>query len=205
MSLFGQTKRHIPASSARRSPLPVFAHDSEKKYGLSSPSTSSSYRFFTAIYVPLPRLPFLGQSSSSSSLLNGDHASSPLGKPYHKHARSYSQSHRAQRYVKIWLPIPQRVYNRLPRLNTPMRVLLGALLVIGFVLFLLGFRKRGPGNTWTPPFSDPSTLVLTPDELAMIWEWEVLSGHHPSLHPRKCILTAALSHISTDTFGGLLG
>jgi hypothetical protein len=27
--------------------------------------------------------------------------------------------------------------------------------------------------------------VITPDEAALIWQWEVLSGHYPSTHPRE--------------------
>ena len=67
-----------------------------------------------------------------------------------------------------------------------MRLIIGLVVLLVIGLFLLGFRKRPDGrNTWSPPFTDPNTLVLTPDELAMIWEWEVLSGHYPNLSPRK--------------------
>ena len=183
MSLFGQTKRYTPTKPSRRAPLPIFTTDPEKKYGLSSPLAPSSSRWFTMIYVPLPRLPF-SRSSSSEALLNGNgHAS-----PSKTHHRTFSASvQRPRKYARICLPIPPRLYAKLPRLNTARRVLLSFLAFGMLVLFLLGFRKRGSGNrTWTPPFVDPDTLVLTPAELAMIWEWEILSGHHPSIAPRKC-------------------
>lgn len=176
MSLFGQTKRHVPTKNPRRSPLPIFVPDPEKKYDLGAPhSPTSSTKYFTAVYIPLPR--FLGdRTSSSDHLLNGNAYSSPKG---------YGRSQQ-RRYARIWLPIPPRVWARLPRLNSPVRLALGLLLLLGIGFFLLGFRQRGPGrNTWTPPFTDPDTLVLAPEEIAMIWEWEVLSGHHPSLHQRE--------------------
>ncbi|EIW69803.1 hypothetical protein TREMEDRAFT_43487 [Tremella mesenterica DSM 1558] len=171
MSLFGQTKRHGITKLGRRSPLPIFTTDPEKKYGhsLTSPSSTSS-NFFSVFYLPMPRLPFL-RSSSSEILLNGNGLSS---KPYH------SNSHRPRRYVRICLPIPPRILSRLSRSN-PLRTVFILFVCLLFGIFLLGFRKRGHGrNTWSPPFVDPNTSVLSPEEIAMIWEWEVLSGHHPS-------------------------
>jgi WD repeat and SOF domain-containing protein 1 len=188
MSLFGQTKRHTPTvKNPRRSPLPIFAADHEKKYDLSSPHAPSHSRFFTPIYLPLPR--FLSRTSSSEHLLNGNGYSSP---------KSYGRS-QPRRYVKVYLPIPPRMYSRIPRLNTPYRVALGLLLALGLVFVLLGFRKRGPrGNTWTPPFTDPDTLVLSPEEVAMVWEWEVLSGHYPSLHPRESARAEVSKHAGNE-------
>ena len=176
MSLFGQTKRHVPsAKNARRSPLPMFGGaDHEKKHDLSAPLSTSTSRVFTTVYIPLPS--FFSRSSSSDHLLNGNGFS----------PRGYG-SRPQRRYARIYLPIPPRVYARLPRLNTPYRIALGLLLALGLVFVLLGFRRRGPrGNTWTPPFTDPNTLVLAPEEVAQIWEWEVLSGHYPNLYPREC-------------------
>ena len=174
MSLFGQNKRHS-ISTGRRSPLPIFsANSSEKRYGLSSPSplgTNGGSGWYSIIYVPIPRIPFISRSSSSESLMNG--------------TKAYG-SHSAQRFVRVYLPIPPRLIARLPR-STPIRII--ALLLISLVvgLFLLGFRKRPDGrNTWSPPFVDPSTVVLLPEEIASIWEWEVKSGHHPSLEQGRC-------------------
>ena len=178
MSLFGQTKRHTPMMNSRQSPLPIFTPDSAKKYGLSSPGSSSTSRYWTMVYLPLPRLP-IPHTSSSESLLNGNGLSSPT-RAYHTPTH-----HRPRRYVRVYLPIPPRLYARLLRMNSPLRVLLVVLFFVGSVFFLLGFRKRGSGRTtWTPPFRDPNTLVLSQEELAMIWEWEVLSGHYPSLQQR---------------------
>ncbi|GAA5916191.1 hypothetical protein JCM8208_000028, partial [Rhodotorula glutinis] len=30
------------------------------------------------------------------------------------------------------------------------------------------------------PFTDPSTLVLSPAEVERVWRWEIASGHYPS-------------------------
>lgn len=172
MSLFGQTKRHTPSSQPRRSPLPTFTIDREKKFNpssLYSPVPSSS-GWITFVYVALPRF----SRSSSSKTLNGNGYSA---KPY----RSRPQ------YVRLPLPIPPRLYARIPKLNS-LRFLLSGLLVGGLFLFLLGFRKsRDGGATWSPPFVDPNTLILSPEELAMVWEWEILSGHYPSIRSRGSV------------------
>ncbi len=179
MSLFGQTKRHTPSSKPRRSPLPMFTSEPEREFGLSSPGTpvAGSSRWFTVIYVSLP---LFSRSASSESLMNGNGLHSPP-KGYHSHS-----THRPKQYMRVCLPIPPQLYARIPRFNTLLRLLLSVLLLLGFCLFLLGFRKSRDGrNTWSPPFVDPSTLILSPEELAMIWEWEVLSGHYPSIQPRE--------------------
>lgn len=33
------------------------------------------------------------------------------------------------------------------------------------------------------PFTEPSTVVLSPEELERIWRWEIASGHYPSRRP----------------------
>lgn len=178
MSLFGQTKRHTPSIKRVRSPLPVFAGDMEKKYdfggGPSSPSGTLG-RFFTLVYVPIPR--FSGSSAGSPV----DHLSNGHGHSLGSPTKTFSSS-RGRRYVRVCVPIPPKLYARIPPINSKRRLLLAVLLIVGVLLFLLGFRSRpGARNTWNPPFIDPDTLILTPEEVAMIWEWEVLSGHHPSL------------------------
>ncbi|OCF33649.1 WD repeat and SOF domain-containing protein 1 [Kwoniella heveanensis BCC8398] len=194
MSLFGQVKRHAPSSKPRRSPLPTSAWDTEKKYDLSSPSTSPSgggsySRLFTAVYVPLPRIPF---GSSSDTLLN---SSNGLSSPHRTYGHHHPHGHARSRYVKIYLPIPPRLYARLPRLNSPVRIVLFLVILLVTGLFLLGFRKkRGGGSTWSPPFVDPDTKVITSDESASIWEWEILSGHYPSTHPPPDHLPLAALH-----------
>ncbi|KAK4685672.1 hypothetical protein P7C73_g4475, partial [Tremellales sp. Uapishka_1] len=166
MSLFGQTKRHTPGSKPRRSPLPHFTSDAEsEKYGLTGSGVYPS-RWFTIVPIPVPHNPFKS-SSSDSPLVNGNGAFS-----------HHPLSHRPRRYIRLYLPIPPHL---LPR-QSILRLLTLLLLTVGVVLFFLGFRKSPSGhNTWSPPFVDPNTLVLTPDEVAMIWEWEIQSGHHPSL------------------------
>lgn len=41
------------------------------------------------------------------------------------------------------------------------------------------FLKK-PGSL---PFTEPSTVVLSPEELERIWRWEIASGHYPSRRP----------------------
>lgn len=178
MSLFGQIKRHNP-TKPRRSPLPTSAWDDDRRFGLSGPSAYS--RWFTTLYIPLP----FGHPSDSHSLSSG----SSLGSP-----RSYHAKPRA-RHLKIYLPIPPRLYARIPRLNSPIRVLFLLVIcaVVGF--FLLGFRKTRQGErTWSPPFVDPDTMVITPEEAAMVWEWEILSGHYPSTEYRTSSMVLPFPH-----------
>ncbi|WWC98578.1 hypothetical protein V866_005470 [Kwoniella sp. B9012] len=188
MSLFGQVKRHTPSTKPRRSPLPTTSWDAEKKYDLSpSPlQIGGGYgRFFSVIYLPYPSFLSSSKSDNNNNLLNGNSLSSSPSRTHsrhsslsHGHGHGYGKNNN-RRYIKLYVPIPPRIYTRL---NSPIRVIL--LLVIGLIvgLFLLGFRKRGNGgrSTWTPPFVDPDTRVITADESAMIWEWEILSGHYPS-------------------------
>lgn len=192
MSLFGQTKRHsLSSKPGRRAPLPIFTSDAEKRYSLSgpgSPGLGNSASWYSIIYVPIPRFPLGSRSSSSESLLNGGSA-----KAYH------APGHHNQRYLRLYIPLPPKVINRIPRPSSALRLLMVvvAFLVVG--LFLLGFRKRPNGrNTWSPPFTDPNSLVLTPDELAQIWEWEVLSGHYPNLSPGMSIAPLSPSLLSAD-------
>ncbi|CAK9786497.1 hypothetical protein CC85DRAFT_283093 [Cutaneotrichosporon oleaginosum] len=173
MSLFGQAKRHAPPKP-RRSPLPVFAGDSEK-FGLSSPTTTApslgfASRWVTFVVVPIPgSLPF------------GSRDSPALGNGYGQSKTFYSQN-RGGRHIRIPLPIPPRLFARMLRLHPLLRITLAAIAIVVILIFSLGMRKSGPAGrkTWIP-LKDPSTLVLSPPEVAKIWEWEVLSGHHPSL------------------------
>ncbi|WWC92301.1 uncharacterized protein L201_007255 [Kwoniella dendrophila CBS 6074] len=214
MSLFGQVKRHTPSTKPRRSPLPTTQWDTDKRYdnhhghghghghshshshGLaSSPQIAGYGRFFTIIYLPLPS--FFSSSSSTKSnndsLYNGNGLSSSThsSPSSRSHSRSSSLSGGSgggggrRKYIKLYLPIPTRLYSRLPKLNSPIRILLFLVIALSLGLFLLGFKKtRKGGPTWSAPFVDPDTRVITLDESAMIWEWEVLSGHYPSVqHP----------------------
>lgn len=189
MSLFGQAKRHAPPKP-RRSPLPVFAGESEK-FSLSSPThggspLGSASRWVTVLVVPIPgSLPF------------GSRESPALGNGYGQPKMFYSQSNRPGRYIRVPLPIPPRLFARIKRLHPLVRIAVAAVIIVVVLILSLGMRKSGPDGrkTWSP-LKDPSTVVLTPPEIAKIWEWEVLSGHHPSLaegelSPRSCTLTSS--------------
>ncbi|CAH7687064.1 hypothetical protein PPACK8108_LOCUS21796 [Phakopsora pachyrhizi] len=43
------------------------------------------------------------------------------------------------------------------------------------------------------PFQDPSTLILSPQDVHRIWEWEISSGHYPSF--RRTPTIVALSNV----------
>lgn len=172
MSLFGQAKRHVP-TKPRRSPLPFVAGESEKfaSSPLSSTPALSGSRWMTIVYLPIPRLPFGGRSTPT--LANGYSSSKTF---YAHHPRNHGRT------IGVPLPIPPKVFARFQRLHPVVRVAVLIAAIISTLFICLGFKKNSHGrNTWSPPFKDPSTLVLTPQEVAKIWEWEVLSGHHPSL------------------------
>lgn len=190
MSLFGQNKRPLSQMSgnkARRSPLPLansdavhekFAYSHSRKSSMTSPiaTASSPSGWFTVLYIPVPswrRGPGRGEVDMSS-LSNG----------FHGHA----SDSRGTKHVRVYLPIPPAVWNRIPGMRrlTPFRLLLTLFVLTGtLVLFIVLRRVAGGETNWSPPnpFQDPSTLVLTKDEVARIWEWEVISGHHPSIKP----------------------
>lgn len=181
MSLFGQTKRHsLSTKTNRRAPLPIFSSssDPEKRYSLSGPGSpilqgGGTSSWYSVLFIPIPRFPFTRQTPEFHS------------------SRAYNHSNHNQRYCKIYIPLPPKIVNRIPRPSSVVKLIFGLVVLLVIGLFLLGFRKRPNGrNTWSPPFTDPNTLVLTPEELAMIWEWEVLSGHYPNLSPRTSTLFA---------------
>ncbi|WVQ85933.1 hypothetical protein IAT38_008101 [Cryptococcus sp. DSM 104549] len=202
MSLFGQTKRHTPTKPNRRSPLPTSTWDAEKRFNLSSPvsPTGSSFsRWFTIVYIPLPPNPFA--SRSPEILLNSNGLGSPKSYPY-----SLGHGHgKAGRHVRVYLPIPPRLYGRLPRLNSPLRILLAVVGVVAMIVFFSGFKKTRDGDRkWSPPFVDPDTMVITSEEAAMIWEWEILSGHYPNPHHPPDHVPVAVSLINPAVPSNLL-
>lgn len=170
MSLFGQAKRHVP-SKPRRSPLPFVTAESEKFAAAAPPAVSRS-RWVTVVYLPIPRLPF-SRGRATPPIANGYGAQ----KTFYAHPRSHHE-----RTVAVPLPIPPKLYAHIQRLHPVLRVAVAAVVFIGALFFFLGLRRNSNGrNSWSPPFKDVNTLVLTPQEVAKVWEWEVLSGHHPSL------------------------
>lgn len=95
-----------------------------------------------------------------------------------------------RRKVRLSIPIPSRVGRRLLRPRS-LLVLLGGLVLL---IWLLGKsrKKQGDGTkkvVWQNPFT-PSTSVFTKEEIKSVWEWEVMSGHHPSA--RKCTFPFSL-------------
>lgn len=129
--------------------------------------------------------PFSGSGGGSSSALKEkldlDAGSSPtsssttffLPLPFSSNPR---------RRFKLVLPIPQRIYRRLPAIRIGSRRFLAALLgLVLLLVWLLGRRKKGDDNGgWQPPWKDPDTLVFGKEDLKSVWEWEVMSGHWPS-------------------------
>lgn len=157
-------------------------------------TSSTPNGWFTVLYIPIPRFlqrssaPFsvsspvaglTGRSRSSSIDANGYYGASGLG------TRSAGNaSGGPRRHIPLYLPIPRPVWQRLPGAGrpTPLKLCVYLFIIIGTVVVVLGFKKNDGGKTtWSPPFQgEPSTLVLTREEVARIWQWELLSGHHPS-------------------------
>lgn len=85
-----------------------------------------------------------------------------------------------RRKVRLALPIPPRVSRRILRPRA-LLVLLGA---VALLVWVFGRRKQTAASpnktTWQMPFTDPDTNIFSREELKSIWEWEVMSGHHPS-------------------------
>ncbi|WVN89833.1 uncharacterized protein L203_105063 [Cryptococcus depauperatus CBS 7841] len=176
MSLFGQFKRHSHTpTKSRFSPLPTTNRESRF---VSSRSSSQSSKLYTVIHLPLR----LSLTEAPEPNFNAGFGSSkPLPRT-------------KSRYIRIFLPIPPRLYTRLPKLSSPFRLVCFTLLLLGLYLFFSGFKKNREGErTWSPPFVDLDTLVITPEECAMIWEWEILSGHYPGKEQPPDHLPLALS------------
>lgn len=119
---------------------------------------------------------FLPHSSSSSS----------SSTTYYPHSASSAYPQQPKRHLKIYLPIPHAVLSRIPFLSrpTPLRLIALLAIIVTVVLLVTGVKKgkRGDGGGWTEVFrQDKENVVLTEEEVARIWEWEVVSGHHPSM------------------------
>lgn len=130
--------------------------------------------------------PFSASSSSGSSSalkekLDLDAGSSPTSSSTTFFLPLPFSSNPHRRF-KLVLPIPHRIYRRLPTVRVQSRKFLAV--VLGLVLllvWLLGKRKKGDDNGgWQPPWKDPDTLVFSKEELKSVWEWEIMSGHWPS-------------------------
>lgn len=185
MSLFGQTKRHTPTYvKGRRSPLPVFAGADEKRFHPATMSGSSSGSvWYSTFHLPLPSI-----SGSSSS----DHLLNVGGPSVSSSARGHSNSRR--RYVKVCLPVPPRLVSRISRMGRPLKLILLSFVGLTVLLIVLGMKgRRSGGGGWSgQDFWDSDSRVLTDEETAAIWEWEVISGHHPSLRQRELVLRSCI-------------
>ena len=152
------------------------------------------------LYIPLPPLFGGRRAASSSSSLNGDgrlhegylpHASTSSSSAststsYYPSSASSAYPQQPKRHLKVYLPIPHAVLSRIPFLSrpTPLRLIALLAVIITLVLLVTGLKKskRGDGGGWTEVFrQDKENVVLTEEEVARIWEWEVISGHHPSM------------------------
>lgn len=161
MSFLNQQR--FSSTKSRRSPLPFVKADGEK-FGLSGGSAPSSSKWYSVIPIPVPQF-----GSSQTKTANG---AAHHQKIFHAVPR---------RYIRVPVPIPPRLASRFWRLKPLVKLLiiLGTLFAVLF--FSLNSRRETHRSSWTPPFIEPNTLVLSPKEVAKIWEWEVLSGHHPSV------------------------
>ncbi|RDB28629.1 hypothetical protein Hypma_015633 [Hypsizygus marmoreus] len=88
------------------------------------------------------------------------------------------------RRLRLFLPNPRRLHSssvlRFGK-KAGTAILLFGFLFLVFITF--AFTKRFGTRTkkWPrPPFMKPSTLVVRPEDLQRIWQWEIASGHYPS-------------------------
>lgn len=80
-------------------------------------------------------------------------------------------------------------------------------MVITLVLLVTGLKRgklnSGGGGGWTEVFGGDGEReggVLTKEEVARIWEWEVVSGHHPSLADGEYYDPAGWNELRTNSF-----
>lgn len=172
-------------------------------------ATSGLSGWFTVIYIPIPG--FLsrggsggggssvsplsaagggGRNRSGSLTANGGASFDGMGGYGNVGSRYSSAGSNTMRspsrgHIPLYLPIPSRIWARLPGAGrpTPLRLCLIFFIFLGTIILITGFHKKdGGGTAWHGPFlGDPSTLVITKEEVARIWQWEVMSGHHPSV------------------------
>lgn len=160
MSFLNQQR--FSSTKSRRSPLPFVKSEGEK-FGLSGSAAGSS-KWYSVIPIPIPQFGALKTKTAN-------------GAAHHQkifHAVP-------QRYIRVPIPIPPRLVSKFWRLKPVVKLLILFGTLFTFLLLTLHSRRETHRSGWTPPFIEPNTLVLTPKEVSKIWEWEVLSGHHPSL------------------------
>jgi len=88
---------------------------------------------------------------------------------------NYTARRGARRVLSIPIPVPPRVYARFQRLNPVVRAAFFVAMLV-LALFVL-LRKSSPGTAQV----SSSTVVVSDAEIAKIWEWEIMSGHHPGI------------------------
>jgi WD repeat and SOF domain-containing protein 1 len=163
--MFGQMKR----PKARHSLSLPYASDDRPLLPDSSHHHGS--RFVTIIRIPLPRF---GKAEPQAG-----------GASFYPHPPRRPVG----RYVHLPLPIPPRVYARIQQLNPVLRLVVLGLGCVGFflVISLLGGGSVGAAvpalitsAARTKTGTGSSNAVVSAEEIAKIWEWEVMSGHHPS-------------------------
>ena len=117
-------------------------------------------------------------------------SSSSSSTSYYPSSASPAYPQQPKRHLKVYLPIPHAVLSRIPFLSrpTPLRLIALLAMIITLVLLVTGVKRgklnSGGGGGWTEVFGGDGEKeggVLTKEEVARIWEWEVISGHHPSL------------------------
>ena len=117
-------------------------------------------------------------------------SSSSSSTAYYPSSASSAYPQQPKRHLKVYLPIPHAVLSRIPFLSrpTPLRLIALLAMIVTLMLLVTGLKRgklnSGGGGGWTEVFGGDGEReggVLTKEEVARIWEWEVVSGHHPSL------------------------
>ncbi|KAJ7209674.1 hypothetical protein GGX14DRAFT_543197 [Mycena pura] len=129
-----------------------------------------------------------------------------------------------KRPIQIWLRIPLsacglRIHLILPNLKatclaavTRFGRMRGSLILfitfLGLCFTLFAFVKRfgSPQKTW--PGGESPTLVFKREDLCRVWQWEIASGHHPSLRktiPHKLGLNSVIPNPAAPLHSGTIG
>jgi WD repeat and SOF domain-containing protein 1 len=89
-----------------------------------------------------------------------------------------------RRRIRLWIPNIRGFHHAsLVKFGRKRGSFLIALAYLLFVFFVFAVAHRFGSKKKTWPGVPSTTLVFEKEDLQRIWEWEIASGHHPSIRP----------------------
>ncbi|KAH9812877.1 hypothetical protein DFH28DRAFT_978220 [Melampsora americana] len=194
----------MPISPSPSSPLPYLNDRSNSSNGYATPQSASpgpSSTIFSSLLSPDPpdaviekhRLSTGRRSFGFLRPLATHFSPYPLALPFTHRRLMFPLPNFLYPHSSSSLLIPPNYRSNHPRHSSHQRRSSDKrsyklTLIYGFILLtviLLAFSKIRSAIRRTTrhiplPFQDPSTLVLTENEIRRIWEWEISNGHYPS-------------------------